>query len=92
MVGVDVRVVDFRGRGLLRPQSPLPNDESGVSIAACVGYGRVAVSDSKFAVAVRSELGLGSGGGSEKSLEFLRRLAVGDSLLIDIPVPQERQL
>ena len=52
-----------------------------VSIAACVGYGRVAVSESKFAVAVKSEVGLGSSGGSENSLDVLSRLAVGDMRL-----------
>ena len=84
IVGVEVLVVDFNGRARFRPQSPLLREESVVSMAAWVGYGRVEVSDSKFAVAVRSELGRGKGGGKEKSLEVLRRLAVGDSLLIDI--------
>lgn len=84
MVGVEVVVVDFRGSGLLSPQSPRPRDDGVVSMAARVGYGRVAVSDSKFADAVRSELGLGSGGGKENSLDVLRRLAVGDSLFMDI--------
>lgn len=84
MVGVDVLVVDLRGKARLRPQSPRPRDDSDVSIAARVGYGRVAVSESKFAVPVKSEAGLGRGGGREKSLEFLSRLAVGESLLTDI--------
>ena len=84
MVGVEDLVVDFSGKGLFRPQSPLPKEESVVSMAACVGYGVVAVLESKFEVAVRSELGLGSGGGKEKSREFLSRLAVGDNLLIDM--------
>lgn len=51
---------------------------------ACVGYGRVAVSESLVLVALSSALGLGSGGGREKSLDVLRRFAVGDNLFIDI--------
>ena len=84
IVGVEVLVVDFKGNGLFSPQSPRPRDESVVSMAAWVGYGRVAESDSKFEDAIRSELGLGRGGGNENSLEVLRRLAVGDSLLVDM--------
>ena len=42
------------------------------------------MSESRVSVAVSSELGLGSGGGRENSLEVLRRLAVGDSLFMDI--------
>ena len=42
------------------------------------------MSDSKFEDAVIPELGLGSGGGKEKSLDVLRRLAVGDNLLVDM--------
>lgn len=55
-----------------------------VSIAACVGYGVVAVSESKFEIAERSGAGRGRGGGMEKSLDVLRRFAVGDSLRKDI--------
>lgn len=51
---------------------------------AFIGYGRVAVSDSLVLVTPGSALGLGSGGGREKSLEVLRRFAVGDNLFIDI--------
>lgn len=49
-------------------------------MAACVGYGKVAVSELYLIVAVIACLGFESGGGKEKSLEFLRRFAVGDSL------------
>ena len=51
---------------------------------AFIGYGRVAVSDSLLLVVLRSALGLGNGGGREKSLEVLSRFAVGDNLFIDI--------
>lgn len=84
MVGVEVLVVDFSGSGRFKPQSPLEREDWVVSIAACVGYGSVAVSDSEIGPAVKSWLGRGRGGGSEKSLEFLSRLAVGDSLLVAI--------
>ena len=46
IIGVEDLVVDFKGNGRLNPQSPLPREDCGVSIEACVGYGRVAVSES----------------------------------------------
>lgn len=49
-------------------------------MAACVGYGRVAVSDSSLLAAIFAP-GFGSGGGKEKSLEVLRSLPVGDNVL-----------
>lgn len=77
-------MVDFNGRARFRPQSPLASDDWVVSIAACVGYGVVAVSESKFAIAENSGAGRGRGGGTEKSLDVLRRFAVGDSFRKDI--------
>lgn len=70
----------LEGRERLSPQSPRDKDTGVVVMAACVGYGKVAVSESNMAANPRGRDGLGSGGGNEKSLEFLRRLAVGDSL------------
>jgi len=70
----------------LRPQSPRPKEDAVVSIVCCVGYGSVAVSDSKFAVAVKFDAGLGSGEGNENSLDVLSRLAVGDIRLRAISV------
>lgn len=46
-------------------------------MAAWVGYGNVAVSDSSLCRANFAP-GLGSGGGREKSLEVLRSLPVGE--------------
>lgn len=77
--GVDVFVVDFKGKDLLRPQSPRERADWVVSIVACIGYGKVAVGESYVEVAVKACAGLGSGGGREKSLDVLRRWAVGDS-------------
>lgn len=87
MTGVEVRVVDFSGKDRFKPQSPLARDDGVVSNAACVGYGRVAVSESNRCDAVRVPLGRGSGGGNENSREFLRRLPVGDNCLVAIPRP-----
>ena len=86
MVGVEDPVVDFKGKGRFRPQSPRPREASVVCMEAFMGYGSVAVSDSCVSVAVSSELGLGSGGGRENSRDVLRRFAVGDSLFMDISV------
>ena len=43
------------------------------------------MSESKFEIADRSGDGRGRGGGKEKSREVLRRFAVGDSRLNDMP-------
>ncbi len=84
ITGVEVLVVDFKGNARFRPQSPLASDDCVVSIAACVGYGVVAVSELKFEIAERSGVGRGRGGGREKSLDVLRRFAVGDNFRKDI--------
>ena len=92
MVGVDVLVVDFSGKGRLSPQSPCDKEEEVVCIACIVGKGWVAVSEVKSAVSLKSILGLGIGGGREKRREFRNKLAVGDSLFEDINVSLARSL
>jgi len=84
ITGVEVLVVDFKGSARFKPQSPLARDDCVVSIAAYVGYGVVAVSESKFEMAERTGPGRARGGGREKSLDVLKRFAVGDSLRTDI--------
>lgn len=84
MCGVDVRVVDLRGNGRFSPQSPRLNALSDVSIAACTGYGRVAVSDPYVVMAAESDVGFGRVCGTEKRREVLNRLPAGDILLRDI--------
>ncbi len=88
MIGVEVRAVDLRGSERLSPQSPLASDAGVVSIAACVGYGRVAVGESNRWDAVKVALGRGSEGGNENSREFLKRFPVGDSFCVAIPQPR----
>lgn len=85
MIGVEVRAVDLRGNERLSPQSPLASDAGVVSIAACVGYGKVAVAESNRWDAVKVALGRGSGGGNENNREFLKRFPVGDSFCVAIP-------
>ncbi len=92
MIGVEVRAVDLRGNERLSPQSPLASDAGVVSIAACVGYGRVAVAESNRWDAVRVALGRGSGGGKENNREFLKRFPVGDSFCVAIPRPRRYEL
>lgn len=91
-MGVDVSVVERKGSGLFRPQSPLASDDCGVSMAARVGYGSVAVSDLFLVVEVTSWLGRGSGGGMENKRELRRRLAVGESLCARIPIFAPRSI
>ena len=71
MVVVPVPFVDFRGNDRLKPQSPRAHELGGVSMAACVGYGCVAVSEVSAA-------GRGRGGGRENNREFLSKMAAGD--------------
>lgn len=61
----------------MRPQSPLDNDEAGVTMDARTGYGRVAVSDSLRlrAAAVSNEV---IACGSENRRDFRSKFAVGD--------------
>lgn len=78
ITGFDVFVVDFNGRGRLRPQSPRAKDEVDVSIAACVGCGLVAVSDSATVCDDAAWRGEGTGAGTANSRECRSRFAVGD--------------
>lgn len=80
IIGLDVLVVDLKGKGLLKPQSPLASDDCGVMIDRCVGWGRVDVSDPNIAVDERSVAGLGRGGGIENILEALNRAPPGETL------------
>lgn len=82
-MGVEVFVVDRRGRARFRPQSPRASDDGGVAIACRTGCASVAVSECLVSPA-KSLLGRGSGGGREKRRELRRRLAVGESVLLDI--------
>jgi hypothetical protein len=81
MKGVEVFVVDRRGRGRLKPQSPRANDVWGVVIERWVGCGRVAVSELNMAVEESSPAGRGSGGGMEKIRDARKRAPPGDTLL-----------
>lgn len=76
----DLADVDFAGSGRLRPQSPLVNDDPGVTTEARIGYGRVAVSDSKTILEVGGVGGGDKVGGSAKNRDFRSRFAVGDIL------------
>ena len=80
MNGVEVFVVDRRGKGRLKPQSPRTSEDWGVVIERWIGCGRVAVSELKTAVEERSPAGRGSGGGMEKILDARRRAPPGDTL------------
>lgn len=84
--GVVVFVVDFNGNCLFKPQSPRARPDGVVMIACCIGYCRVAVSETLFdwTWPRRSFIGRGRGGGSEKRREPRRRLAVGESFLLDM--------
>lgn len=80
MNGVDVFVVDRKGRGLLKPQSPLLSEACGVVMERLTGCGSVAVSELKIAVAESSPDDRGSWGGIANTLEARRRAPPGDTL------------
>ena len=84
--GVLVLVVDRRGRGLFRPQSPRASDDGGVARVWCVGYGSVAELEdlSIPPPTIISTSGRGRGLGNAKSREARRSCAVGDSDFLDI--------
>ena len=84
--GVDVFFVDFRGSDRFIPQSPRARPEGVVMMACDVGYGSVAVSDTRFDCTwpSRSFVGRARGGGRENSRELRNKLAVGESLLLDM--------
>ena len=80
ITGVDVFVVDRRGKGRLKPQSPLASDDCGVMTERWIGCGRVAVSELNTAVDERSLGVRGRGGGIEKTLEARNRAPPGETL------------
>lgn len=83
--GVD-ELVDFRGSGLFRPQSPRDRDDFGVAMACRVGYGRVAESDERRTpMTLTPSIGAGGrGGGSENSRELRSSLPVGELTAFDM--------
>ena len=76
--------VDFAGSDRLRPQSPRTSDDFGVTMAARVGYGWVAVSDSKIGFELAGVTGGDRACGSANTLDFRSRFAVGDNLAEDM--------
>lgn len=84
----DFSVVDFAGRGRFNPQSPLARDDAGASMAARMGYGSVAVSDSNTIFEVAGSWGGDNAGGSVNKRDFRSRLAVGDTLMVAIIAPE----
>jgi hypothetical protein len=84
--GVEVLVVDRRGSGRFKPQSPLESEDGGVVIVRWVGYGRVAVSELNVAVEDRSPTGRGRGAGIENKREALKRAPPGDTLRVAMSV------
>lgn len=90
MRGVDDFVVDRRGKGRLKPQSPRANDACGVVIERLIGCGSVAVSDVITAVDERSVAGRGRVGGIENILDARRRAPPGDILREDIVAARAR--
>lgn len=92
MTGVEVFVVERRGRLRLNPQSPLERDEEGVLIERWVGWGRVALSELKVDCEAISEAGRCKGAGTENIRDALRRAPPGETdrdaiLNDDAPVP-----
>jgi hypothetical protein len=84
--GVEVFVVDRRGKGRFRPQSPFDSEDGGVVIVRWVGYGRVAVSELFAAVEDRSPIGRGRGTGMENNRDALKRAPPGDTLRVVMAV------
>ena len=80
MMGVDVFVVARKGKGRLKPQSPLFSDAVGVVIERWIGYGRVAVSESNVAEEESAPAGRGRGGGIENTLDARSRAPPGETL------------
>ena len=79
MIGVEVFVVERRGKLRLNPQSPFERDDGGVLIESWVGCGRVALSDLKVTFSASSAAGRCSGAGIENMREALRRAPPGDT-------------
>lgn len=84
--GFEVFVVERSGSGRFKPQSPRASPDRVVATACCMGYASVAVSEVllDWTWPMKSFSGRGSGGGIENSRELRRRLAVGDTVLLDI--------
>ena len=89
MKGVDVLVVDRRGRGRLKPQSPLFREDWGVVMESWTGCGSVAVSELNIAVDERSTDGRGRGAGIENILDARKRAPPGD-ILRDAIMPRSQ--
>lgn len=64
----------------MNPQSPLAREDCGVVIDWWIGWGRVAVSESKTAFEDRSPIGRGKGGGIENTLDARKRAPPGETL------------
>src|SRR5271168_1327481 len=90
--GVEVFVVDRRGKGRFKPQSPLESEDGGVVIVRWVGYGRVAVSELNVTVEDRSPIGRGRGAGIENNREALKRAPPGDTLRVAMAVEMPNSL
>lgn len=74
-------VVDRKGKGRFKPQSPRANDACGVVIDRLTGCGRVAVSEPKLWLDERLGRGRGRVGGIANSLDARRSTPPGDVLL-----------
>lgn len=79
MTGVEVLVVERRGKLRLNPQSPLERDDRGVLMESCVGCGRVADSELNVTVEASSEAGRCRGVGIENIRDALRRAPPGET-------------
>jgi hypothetical protein len=86
ITGVDVLVVDRKGKGRLKPQSPRANDVCGVVMERLMGYGSVAESELKLLLDERLGKGRGRVGGIANSLDARRSAPPGDVLLDAIAV------
>jgi len=84
--GVDVFVVERRGKGRFKPQSPLQSEDGVVVMVRWVGYGRVAVSELFVAVEDSSPIGRGRGAGIENNLDALNRAPPGETLRLAMAV------
>ena len=90
MTGVEVLVVERRGRLRLKPQSPFEREDGGVLMESSTGCGRVAVSELKVTVEANSDAGRWSGAGMANILEALRRAPPGETdfvAIIEVALP-----
>lgn len=84
MTGVDVFVVERRGKLRLKPQSPFERDDGCVLMESWVGCGRVALSELKVTVDANSEAGRCNGAGIENMRDALRRAPPGETDRVDM--------